>query len=153
MSFAWADYLTLAEALLQGRATLAPEEACCRAAISRAYYAVYGAARTRAREQDGLQLPATGDAHQRVIAHYFQGPSPLHRAIADTLRRLRGARNRADYDDRLDRPVTLAQFAVQRARTLLIQLQALPRSAPPPTDTAGAAGTPEASQEGEGGCP
>jgi hypothetical protein len=49
MSFAWSDYLTLAEALLQGRATLAPEEACCRAAISRAYYAVYGAARTRAR--------------------------------------------------------------------------------------------------------
>ena len=66
MSFAWSDYLTLAEVLLQGRATLAPEEACCRAAISRAYYAVYGAARTRAREQEGLQLPATDDAHQPV---------------------------------------------------------------------------------------
>ena len=50
MSFAWLDYLALAEALLQGRTTLAPEEACCRAAISRAYYAVYGAARLYARE-------------------------------------------------------------------------------------------------------
>jgi len=80
MSFAWLDYLALAAALLQARTTLAPEEACCRAAISRAYYAVYGAARTRARDQDGLQLPATGDAHQRVITHYRQGPSPLHRA-------------------------------------------------------------------------
>ena len=39
MSFAWLDYLVLAEALLQARTTLAPEEACCRAAISRAYYA------------------------------------------------------------------------------------------------------------------
>jgi len=31
MSFAWSDSVTLAEVLLQGRATLAPEEACCRA--------------------------------------------------------------------------------------------------------------------------
>ena len=108
MSFPWLDYLQLAEALLQGRTTVAPEEACCRAAVSRAYYAVYGAARTRARDQDGLQLPATGAAHQRVITHYCQGPSPLHRAIGDTLRRLRGARNRADYDDQLARPVALA---------------------------------------------
>lgn len=45
MNFAWLDYLVLAEALLQARTTFAPEEACCRAAISRAYYAVYGAAR------------------------------------------------------------------------------------------------------------
>ena len=83
MSFAWLDYLTLAEALLQARTTFAPEEACCRAAISRAYYAVYGAAARRAREQAGLQLPTTGEAHQRVITHYVQGPSPLQRAIGD----------------------------------------------------------------------
>jgi len=146
MSFAWADYLTLAEVLLQGRATLAPEEACCRAAISRAYYAVYGAARTRAREQEGLQLPATGDAHQRVITHYFQGPSPLHRAIAGNLRRLRGARNRADYDDQLDRPVTLAQFAVRQARQLLAQLQALIPPPPAPND-ASAPASPETTEE------
>lgn len=139
MSFAWSDYLVLAEALLQGRGTLAPEEACCRAAISRAYYAVYGVARTRARDQDGLQLPATGDAHQRVIAHYFQGASPLHRAIGENLRRLRGARNRADYDDQLERPVTLAQSAVQRARTLLVQLQALTPTPSPPVDSGGPA--------------
>ena len=146
MSFAWSDYLTLAEVLLHGRATLAPEEACCRAAISRAYYAVYGAARTRAREQEGLQLPATGDAHQRVIAHYFQGPSPLHRAIAENLRRLRGARNRADYDDQLDRPVTLAQFAVQRARQVVAQLQALAPPPPAPND-ASAPASPETTEE------
>src|SRR2546426_12426449 len=98
MSFPWLEYLVLAEALLQARTTLASEEACCRAAVSRAYYAVYGAARTQARDQDGLQLPATGDAHALVSTHYRQGPSPLHRAIGDNLRRLRRARNRADYD-------------------------------------------------------
>lgn len=36
MNFAWLDYLVLAEALLPARTTFAPEEACCRAAISRA---------------------------------------------------------------------------------------------------------------------
>ncbi len=139
MSFAWLDYLVLAEALLQARTTLAPEEACCRAAISRAYYAVYGAALTRARDQDGLQLPATGDAHQRVITHYRQGPSPLHRAIGNNLRRLRRARNRADYDDQLDRPVALAQFAVRRARQVVAQLQALAPPPPAPEDAGGPA--------------
>ena len=146
MTFAWVDYVTLAEALLQGRATVAPEEACCRAAVSRAYYAVYGAARTHAREQEGLQLPATGDAHQRVIAHYFQGPSALHRALAENLRRLRGARNRADYADQLDRPVALAAFAVRRARQVVAHLQALAPPPPAPND-ASAPASPETTEE------
>jgi uncharacterized protein (UPF0332 family) len=146
MSFAWLDYLVLAEALLQARTTFAPEEACCRAAISRAYYAVYGAARTRARDQDGLQLPATGDAHQRVITHYLQGPSLLHQAIGHNLRRLRRARNRADYDEQLDRPLALAQFAVRRARQIVAQLQALAPPPPAPNDTSAPA-SPETTEE------
>ncbi len=146
MSFAWLDYLALAEALLQVRTTLAPEEACCRAAISRAYYAVYGAARTRAHDEEGLQLPATGDAHQRVITHYLQGASPLHRAIGDSLRQLRSARNRADYDDQLDRPVARAQFAVRRAQQVVAQLQALAPPPPAPND-ASAPASPETPEE------
>jgi uncharacterized protein (UPF0332 family) len=125
MSFAWLEYLVLAEALLQAPATLAPEEACCRAAISRAYYAVYGVARLHARDQEGLHVPATAEAHQRVITHYRHGASPLHRAIGDSLRQLRSARNRADYDDQLDRPRALAQFAVRRARQVVGQLATL----------------------------
>jgi uncharacterized protein (UPF0332 family) len=148
MSFAWLEYLVLAEALLQASTTLAPEEACCRAAISRAYYAVYGAARLRARDQEGVRLPATAEAHQRVITHYRHGTSPLHRAIGDSLRQLRSARNRADYDDRLDRPRALAQFAVRRARQVMGQLEALAPTPPAPHDVRGSAGTasaPEAS--------
>ena len=146
MSFAWLDYLALAEALLQGRTTLAPEEACCRAAISRAYYAVYGAARLYARDQEGLQLPATGEAHQRVITHYVRGPSPLHRAIGDNLRQLRSVRNRADYDDQIDQPVARAQFAVRRARQVMAQLQALAPPPPAPND-ASAPASPETTEE------
>ena len=70
-----------------------------------------------------------------MITHYFQGPSPLHRAIGDNLRQLRSVRNRADYDDQFDRPVARAEFAVRRARQVVGQLQAL---APPgPDDTSG----------------
>ena len=133
MSFAWRDSLGLAEALMQARTTLAPEEACCRAAVSRASYAVYGVARTQARDHAGLQLPATGAAHQQVSLHYRTGPSLRHREIGERLRQLRRARNRADYADQLARPVATAQWAVRQARQVLVQLQAL---APPGPDDA-----------------
>lgn len=125
MNFPWRDYLVLADALLQAWATLAPEEACCHAPISRAYYAVYGTASTDVRDHARLQLPATGDAHQVVMTYYLQGPTSLHRAIGANLRRLRAARNRADYDDQIDRPVPLAIDVVRRAQQTLAQLQAL----------------------------
>jgi uncharacterized protein (UPF0332 family) len=147
MSFAWLDYLVLAEALLQAHTTLAPEEACWRAAISRAYYAVYGVARMRARDQEGLRLPPAAEAHQRVITHYRHGASPLHRAIGDSLRQLRSARNRADYDEQLARPLALAQFAVRRARQVVRQLEALAPAPPAPHDVSGPAGTASAPEE------
>jgi uncharacterized protein (UPF0332 family) len=147
MNFAWLDYLVLAEALLQAHTTLAPEEACCRAAISRAYYAVYGVARRRARDQEGLRLPPAAEAHQRVITHYRHGASPLHRAIGDSLRQLRSARNRADYDEQLARPLALAQFAVRRARQVVRQLEALAPAPPAPHDVSGPAGTASAPEE------
>ena len=53
MSFAWREYLTVAEALLRARNTFAPPEARYRTAISRAYYAAYGAARNHARDYEG----------------------------------------------------------------------------------------------------
>lgn len=149
MSFAWLDSVTLAEALLQARTTLVPEEACCHAAISRVYYAVYGVAHTDAREHEGLQLPTTGDAHQGVIMHYFRGPTPLHRAIGDSLRQLRSVRNRADDDDQFDHAVARAGFVVQRARTLMTQLQALTPLSPPSADAGEPAGTTDAPQDTE----
>jgi len=53
MSFLWKDYLTVAAALIQARNTFAPAEGRYRAAISRAYYAAYGAARNHARDHEG----------------------------------------------------------------------------------------------------
>ena len=146
MSFDWREYLVLAEALVQTRTTLAPEKACCRAAVSRAYYAVYGVARTQARDHEGVHLPATGAAHQQVSLHYRAGPSPRHREIGESLRQLRRARNRADYADQLARPVATAQWAVRQARQVLVQLQALAPPPPAPND-ASAPASPETTEE------
>ena len=125
MSFAWVEYLTVAEALVHQRGTLAPEEACCRAAISRAYYAAYGAARNHARDVEGLGLVQTGDDHQRVLGHYRRAAVPSHQAIGELLFRLRQARAQADYADTLPNAVPRAYAALRRARRVCALVEAL----------------------------
>ena len=125
MSFAWVEYLTVAEALVHQRGTLAPEEACCRAAISRAYYAAYGAARNHARDVEGLGLVQTGDDHQRVLRHYRRTAAPAHQAIGELLFRLRQARAQADYADTLPNAVPRAYAALRRARRVCALVEAL----------------------------
>ena len=56
MSFDWADYLKLAEALTQSLTVPGPEEAALRAAMSRAYYAAFCSARNLAGNREGLAL-------------------------------------------------------------------------------------------------
>ena len=126
MSFAWSEYLTVAEALVDGRGTLAPEEACCRAAISRAYYAAYGVARSHARDNERLSLQRTGGDHQRVLLHYRCRPDRAHQEIAELLFRLRRQRNQADYDDQKPSTVAGAHTALRRARQVLAGLETLP---------------------------
>jgi hypothetical protein len=125
MSFAWGDYLTVAEALVHQRGTLAPEDACCRAAISRAYYAAYGAARNHARDVEGLRLAQTGDDHQRVLGHYLRAATPAPQAIGALLFRLRQARAQADYADTLPNVVPRAYAALRRARRVGALVEAL----------------------------
>jgi len=125
MRFAWAAYLTLAEALFRARATFADQEACCRAAISRAYYAAFCAARNHARDNEGLPLPRRdrGRVHQVVIAYYSHHTSQQHRAIGWALSQLRRQRNQADYDDRnVQRIEATAQNALQQAHYVLTAL-------------------------------
>ena len=96
MSFAWGEYLTVAEALVHQRGTLADEEACCRAALSRAYYAAYGAARNHARDVEGLVLAQTGEDHRQVLHHYRQRADAAHQELGELLFRLRRHRTQAD---------------------------------------------------------
>lgn len=123
MSFAWDEYLTLAEALFRQRATFADQEACCRTAISRGYYAAFCAARNHARDNESLTLSNTARDHQTVFAHYAQNPNAQHKAIGLKLFRLRRERNRADYDDsNLQQVEAVTQNALQQARQVLTAL-------------------------------
>jgi hypothetical protein len=116
MSFSWEAYLTLAEVLVRERAALADEEACCRAAISRAYYAAYGATRNYARNREGLVLRQSGQDHHTVLHHYQSSTSSAHRQIGRTF---------ADYEDHLIRPVALAMASLQQARQIFTVLSRL----------------------------
>jgi hypothetical protein len=125
MSFAWREYLTVAEALFQQRGTLADTEACCRAAISRAYYAAYCAARNYARDGEGLRLAQTGMDHRQVLLHYRQAPDVPHQTLGALLFRLRRDRTLADYADTLPDAVPRARAACRSARRIFTLLQTM----------------------------
>lgn len=126
MTFVWREYLAVAEALTQTPLPGTSEAARCRSAVSRAYYVVYGEARTHAQDHEGLQLSTTGDAHQQLRLHYQTGPTSRHRTIGTRLHQLRRVRNQADYADHFPRPIATAQWALRQARQALRQLQTLP---------------------------
>jgi hypothetical protein len=126
MSFQWRDYLTVAAALIQARNTFAPAEGRYRAAISRAYYAAYGAARNHARDHEGYSPVPTGRDHGLVAAHYLAGTTRTHHKIGRILERLLLERHRADYQDDFSQPLRpLAQLAIQESRQVFTLLQQL----------------------------
>ena len=126
MSFPWSDYLRVAEALIHARNRFAPAEARYRAAISRAYYAAYGAARNHAHEHEGYIPITSGRDHGFVAAHYLTGSSRTHHQTGRTLQRLMDNRLQADYDNDIAADVRqLALASVQEARQILEWLQQL----------------------------
>jgi len=127
VTFPWVEYLGVAEALLQHRGTFAHEEACCRASISRAYYAVFCAARNYAGAVEGLQMMGTGGDHWHVQRHFQQGLSREHQTLGRLLALRRRARNRADYADTVSNVGTRAEDAVLHARQAFAVLHALQR--------------------------
>jgi len=101
MSFEWVEYLNLAHEL--GGQTLSPanQEARLRAAISRAYYAVFCKCRNYLRDKENHRIPSGGKAHQYVQNEFKRSMNKLRRQIGQTLERLRSDRNKADYDDKI----------------------------------------------------
>jgi hypothetical protein len=94
--------------------------------MSRAYYAAFCSARNLAGNREGLALTGQGDDHWRVINHYRNASDPLRQKIGANLSRLRGNRNKADYDDVLSgRPAATAQSSVTLARNVLTALGSL----------------------------
>ena len=125
MSFNWAEYLNLAEALIRERATFASEEACFRAAISRTYYSAFCAARNRARDIEGLKVKGSAEDHRLIRQHYQKSPHRERRKIGNWLARLRKRRNRADYDDIIRELDRLSATSLTQAREILNALKTL----------------------------
>jgi hypothetical protein len=123
MSFAWEDLLPLSEALtsLDGDIN---REACLRAAISRASYAVFGMARRGARP---LRLATRQSAaeHGEVAAFYATRYGKAGEEIAIALGRLRKRRNAADYDDEFADVEGVCLKSIESARDVLQLLATL----------------------------
>ncbi|MBW4687035.1 MAG: HEPN domain-containing protein [Komarekiella atlantica HA4396-MV6] len=99
MSFDWSEYLNVAKELAGVATTPANQEAKCRAAISRAYCAAFITARNYLREQEGISIPKTSDAHRYVSDQFELSSDLMRKSVAKKLARLRGFRRQADYVD------------------------------------------------------
>ena len=117
----WSDFLVVANDL----AARTRDEAAARTAISRAYYAAFGAAR-RHLIRSGVSIPQAGPAHPLVWSAFQATPGRVHRRIANRGRQLLMRRRRADYEDLYPGVWADARQAVIWARRLLDDLASLP---------------------------
>jgi uncharacterized protein (UPF0332 family) len=127
MSFSWADYLLLAQELeVQCQAPQSTLiEAKLRAAISRAYYAVFGEACMFLSQKERLTLPREG-RHEFVIREFTTSPSRDRMAIGTNLRRLRDHRNTADYQrSTIERLPFVAQTVIQLSQDVITSINQL----------------------------
>lgn len=108
--FEWADYVALAREL--GART--DDEAAQRAAISRAYYGVFGFAQERLIDR-GWRQATDGRPHHRVWSTYQASPREACRRVGEIGFALRDQRNTADYRRPLP-PWFVARDEVAKAR-------------------------------------
>jgi hypothetical protein len=98
VSFAWEGYLAVARELVAPTPHPAPEAARERAAISRAYYAVFGSALSLFRALGEYDARRTGDDHESLARYLTASRDHRRKRVGDTLDRLRQSRRWADYD-------------------------------------------------------
>jgi uncharacterized protein (UPF0332 family) len=125
MSFNWSEFVTLAHALQQDPSSPGPEEACLRSAISRAYYGVFCTVRARMRDRGAFKPTYTGKDHSSLPMQLQKSTNPVQKKVGLDLDRLRLNRRKADYDDVVANPSSLAEQSVHKARELLAVLKSL----------------------------
>ena len=104
------DFLVVAELLAKGAS-----EAEWRTAVSRAYSAAFHAARELLRDL-GFQVPQGDQAHAYLWMRLTNSGEAAISSAGSQLNRLRGERNRADYDLHLDVSDVDARFSVLEVR-------------------------------------
>ncbi len=122
----WETCLAFAEEVLATAWPPRQREAAARAAVSRAYYAIFNCARLRL-VREGLNLPEDGSAHGEVMRAYEQRSDAPSRKIGYILRELRDERRRADYDDLAVLAID-APLIVDRAKECMAILSRLPEA-------------------------
>lgn len=126
MAFDWTEYMTLAQQLTgSSPATPVGTEAKSRAAISRAYYAVFCKSRNRLRDVEGKTFPKGAVAHRAVKDHFVGSSDAMRRRIGKNLDRLRIERNKADYDDVVKSVGATTSFAMTLAQSVIDDLDKL----------------------------
>ena len=96
MTFAWTDYLVVAQELAKPGVAF-PSEASQRAAIGRAYYAVFCHALQVFVELGEYRETGRGDDHEALARLLASSAERRRREIGVVLNRLRPARRWADY--------------------------------------------------------
>ena len=128
MSFKWADFLVLAEALFADPNNPGPEEAAYRSAASRAYYAAHKSAIDLGTRETYV-LKNSGADHMGIIKYFRQHSvnTRIRQKIATDLNRLRQNRSKADYKPVCpgNDPRRLAQASVAIGRNVLNRLDSL----------------------------
>lgn len=92
----WQEYLKIAQELYDRKGDLAEQEACCRASISRAYYAAHNLADIQLKTKE-KGTPHYGGTHEKLINYYKQHPDITRRKIGSKLDRLKDYREESDY--------------------------------------------------------
>ncbi len=122
MTFNWREFLDVANELA-GVATTRPAaglDARRRAAVSRAYYAVFGTLRA---DRGVSQARSGGNPHRALVNHLVRSDDAMSQAAGRTLDRLRQLRNRCDYDPVLQDLPQLYEVSLSDAEALLSEFE------------------------------
>lgn len=96
------------------------DETSIRTSMSRAYYGAFLEAR------DAKNLSSSGsNGHQVVISAYFGTGQPVDKAISSSLRKLKGLREKADYEPHAACSKLDAQDAITEAEKVLRALRVM----------------------------
>jgi uncharacterized protein (UPF0332 family) len=122
MSFDWLHYLNLALELSDQAASSKHRDAKLRSSISRAYYATFHKSRQLLNHKWGISIPKGPNAHKQVQNEFKRRKQY---GIQENLYRMRGYRNKADYDDEFADLEGTARENIWRAKQVLSCLRCL----------------------------
>lgn len=125
MTFDWSEYLKLAQELAGDGAGSPNEEAKLRSSVSRAYYAAFCKARNHLRDIDGYQISQHVNVHKHVRDQFKDSSNKARKKIGTDLDRLRKRRNKADYDDFVNKLPQLTIMSLELSRNIISALNTL----------------------------